>query len=129
MTWLANTSVTYTYLDAGWAQYEAGKGDVTRWIAGEISSVKSKGLGLVVGINVLNGGNGSSGIRGTSSAYYSMSASEVRTYGSTLLNQSYACGFILWAHDLTYFGRSDIKNAMADLSTKAKVHVKTACRQ
>jgi hypothetical protein len=129
MPWLASTSVTYTYLDAGWAQYEAGKGDVTRWIAGEISSAKSKGLGLVVGINVLNGGNGSSGIRGTSSAYYSMSASEVRANGSALLNQSYACGFILWAHDLTYYGRSDIKSAMADLSSKAKAHVKTSCRQ
>jgi len=129
MPWLASTSITYTYLDAGWAQYEAGKGDVASWIAGEISSVKSKGLGLVVGINVLNGGNGSSGIRGTSSPYYSMSASEVRTYGSTLLNQSYACGFILWAHNLTYFGRSDIKSAMAELSIKAKAHVKTSCRQ
>jgi hypothetical protein len=127
--WLANSSVTYNYLDAGWVQYAAGKGEVSKFIAAEISYAKSKGLGLMLGLNVLNGGNGSSGIRGTSSGKYSMSASELKTYGTTLLNQSYACGFILWAHNLTYYGRSDIKSAMADLSSKAKAHVKTSCRQ
>jgi hypothetical protein len=127
--WLASTSVTYTYLDASWVQYAAGKGEVTKYIEGEISYAKSKGLGLMVGMSVLNGGNGSSGIRGTSSGSYTMSASELRTYGSTLLAQSYACGFIMWAHDLTYYGRSDIRSAMADLSSKAKDHVKTSCRQ
>jgi len=127
--WLASTSVTYNYLDASWVQYTANKGDVTTYIGSEISSAKNKGLGLMVGMNVLNGGNGSSGIRGSSSGSYAMSASELRTYGSILLNQSYACGFFMWAHDLTYYGRSDIKSAMADLSTKAKAHVKTSCRQ
>src|SRR5215218_2031335 len=52
MAWLASSSVTYTSLDAGWIQYGANKGDVTRWITGEISGAKSKGLGLVVGLNV-----------------------------------------------------------------------------
>jgi hypothetical protein len=129
MPWLASSPITYTYLDAGWAQYAASKGAVTSWITGEISSAKSKGLGLMVGMNVLDGGNGSSGIRGTSSGKYSMSATELKTYGTVLLNQSYACGFIIWQHNLTYFGRSDVKSAMATLSNMAKVHVKTACRQ
>ena len=61
-----------------------------------------------------------------------MSASEIRNYGSALLNQSYACGFFSWSYleggDL-YLARSDIKSAMTELSKKAAAHVKTSCRQ
>jgi hypothetical protein len=128
-TWLASAPVTYAYLDAGWAQYTSVKGDAARWVAAEASAAKSKGLGLVVSMNVLNGGNGSSGIRGTESGRYSMSASELRNYGTALLNQTYTCAFYQWMYNSTYYGRSDIKSAMADLSAKARAHVKTSCRQ
>jgi hypothetical protein len=128
-TWLASAPVTYTYLDAGWAQYTAVKGDVNRFASSEVAAAKSKGLGLIMSMNVLDGGNGSSGIRGTVSGKYSMSASELRTYGTALLNQSYTCAFYTWMYSSTYFGRSDIKSAMADLSAKARGHVKTSCRQ
>jgi hypothetical protein len=129
MSWLANTSVSYVNLDAGWTQYAANKGAVNSWITGEISNARSKGLGLFVGMNALNGGNGSSGIRGTSSGNYSMSATELKNYGTVILNQSYACGFIVWAYNSTYYGRSDIKSALSNLSSMARSHVKTACRQ
>lgn len=128
-TWLASAPVTYTYLDAGWAQYTAVKGDAARWVAAEVSAAKSKGLGIVVSLNVLNGGNGSSGIRGTESGKYSMSANELRSYGGALLAQSYTCAFYQWMYNSTYYGRSDIKSAMAELSGKARTHAKTSCRQ
>jgi hypothetical protein len=57
-----------------------------------------------------------------------MSATEVRNYGTALLNESYVCGFHTWMWDTTYYGRSDIKSAMAALSAKAKSHAKTSCR-
>ena len=129
MSWLASSSVTYVYLDAGYAQYAANKGDVSSWISGEISNARSKGLGLFAGVNALNGGNGSSGIKGTSSGSYSMSAKELKNYGSVILNQSYDCGFVVWAYNSTYYGRSDIKSVLSDLSSIARSHVKTACRQ
>ena len=128
-SWLASASITYTYLDAGWLQYAAGKGDVAKLLAAEVTAAKSKGLGLAVGLNVLDGGNGSSGIRGTSSGKYAMSASEIKSYGSTLLNESYSCAYNMWEYDATYFGRSDIKSAFADMSLKARAHAKTSCRQ
>jgi len=128
-TWLAAAPVTYTYLDAGWAQYTAVKGDATKWVTAEVTAAKAKGLGLVVSLNVLDGGNGSSGIRGVTSGKYSMSASELRSYGTALLNQTYTCAFYQWMHNSTYFGRSDIKSAMSELSTKARAHVKTSCKQ
>lgn len=128
-SWLASGKVTYKYLDAGWTQYAVGKGDAAKWVASEAAAAKRKGLGLVVGMNVLDGGNGSSKIRGWSGGKWAMSASELRKYGSAMLGQSHACAFFNWQHDLKYYGRSDIKSALADLSAKAKAHAKTACRQ
>jgi hypothetical protein len=128
-SWLASAPVTYTYLDAAWLQYEAWRGDVGTVLTSEVAAAKLKRLGLVVGLNVIDGGNGSSGIRGWTSGKYSMSASEIKTYGSVLLNQGYSCGFYNWTYDATYYGRSDIKSAFGDLSTKAKNHLKTSCSQ
>jgi hypothetical protein len=131
-SWLASAPVTYTALDAGWLQYGSGKGDPAKMVASETAIAKQKGLGLLVGLNILDGGNGSSGVRGWSSGKWAMSASEIRNYGSALLSQSYACGFYNWTYQYfgpTYYARSDIKSAMADLSNKAKAHARTSCRQ
>lgn len=130
-SWLVAAPVTYTYLDAGWTQYTSRKGDAAKWLASEVASARTKGLGVIVSMNVLDGGNGSSGIRGYTSGLSSMSATELRTYGTALLNNSYACGFFLWTYQYgkTYYARADIKTAMTYLSTKAKAHVKTSCRQ
>jgi hypothetical protein len=128
-SYLASASLTYKHLDAGWTQYQVSKGDAAKWVAAEAAAAKREGLGLVVGLNVLDGGNGSSRIRGFTSGKWAMSASEIRNYGNAMLGQSHACGFFNWSHDPGYYGRSDIKSAMADVSAKARSHVKTSCRQ
>ena len=128
-TWLDDVSLTYTYLDAGWSVYWSNQGNVSTWATNQVAAAKKKGLGLIMSLNVTNGGNGSSGIHGTRSDKWSMSASEIRTYGTTLLNQTYACGLMMWRYSDAYYARSDIKSAMTDLSNKAKAHVKTSCRQ
>jgi hypothetical protein len=128
-SWLTAAPVTYTYLDAGWAQYAARKGDPATWLAGEVAAAQAKGLGLLVSLNVLNGGNGSSGMHGPAGGKYSMSAAELRSYGGALLDQAYTCGLLMWMYNSAYFGRSDIQAAMADVSAKARSHVKTSCQQ
>ncbi len=128
-SWLSNASTTYRHLDAGWTQYTVGKGDAAKWVAAETSAAKRKGLGLVVGLNVINGGNGSSGIRGSRSGEWAMSGSEIRSYGSAMLGEAHACAFFSWQHDTDYYDRSDVRSAMADVSAKARSHVKTSCRQ
>ncbi|MFL5401418.1 MAG: hypothetical protein ACJ8BF_01200 [Gemmatimonadales bacterium] len=130
-SWLAQSSITYTYLDAGWAQYVASQGEVTQYIASEVAAAKRKGLGLMAGMNILGGGNGSSGYKGYQTKW-AMSATEIRNYGTAILNQSYVCGFINWTYlysGATYFARSDIKSAVTDLSNRAKAHPRTLCRQ
>jgi hypothetical protein len=131
-TWLAGSTITYTSLDAGWAQYASYQGDVTKWITAEVAAAKRKGLGLAVGVNFLAGGNGSSGIPGWKKGYWAMSATELRNYGTALLNQTYACGFFGWTYidgGAAYLARPDISSTMTYLSTKAKAHVRTSCRQ
>ena len=127
-SWMEAAPITYIHLDAAWLQYEAWRGDVTKVMAAEVASAKRKGLGLAVGLNVLNGGNGTSRIAGTQGRW-AMSASELRTYGTVLLNNTYTCTFYNWMWDSPYYSRSDIKSVMSELATKARNHAKTSCRQ
>jgi hypothetical protein len=127
--WLASSSITYTYLDAAWGQYSAQKGSLSTYISREVSSAKTKHLGLMFGLNILDGGDGSSGIAGYRSGHWAMSANELKTYGGALLGSTYACGFGMWKYSSSYYARADIKSAMSSLSTKAKAHAKTPCIQ
>jgi hypothetical protein len=129
-SWLDDVTIRYDYLDAGWAMYRASADRNTlRWVTQQVTFAKNKGLGLFGGLNVLDGGDGSSGFRGNLPGKWAMSASELRTYGSALLAQSYICAFGMWRYDGTYYGRSDVKTVMAELSTKARNHAKTSCKQ
>ncbi|MFL5495788.1 MAG: hypothetical protein ACJ8DC_15505, partial [Gemmatimonadales bacterium] len=77
-----------------------------------------RGLQLVIGMNLLNGGpNGSR-----------MSASEVKSWGTTLLNNSYSCAFISWTYDDNYLSNSSVKDAMDALRNKAENHSSKSCR-
>jgi hypothetical protein len=128
--YFANTTLTYTHLDAAWAIYLREKSsNPTTWAARQVTYAKKKGLGLMGGLNVLDGGDGSSGVRGTVPRGWNMTATELRTYGSALLAQSYICGFSMWRYSSTYYNRADIKSAMAELSRKARSHAKTSCQQ
>jgi hypothetical protein len=120
----------YRDLDAGWLQYAYDKGDPLKLVNSEAAIAKNRGLGLVVGLNVLDGGNGSSGVRGWASGRWSMSAAEIRNYGTAMLSQTHACGFFNWAYmyqGLTYWKRIDINAAFKYLSDKAKLHSRTRC--
>jgi hypothetical protein len=127
-SWLGEAKFQYRYVDAGWAQYEPGKGDPKRWVEAETAAAKREGLGLVIGLNVTDGGDGSSGIRGDSRGKWAMSATELRRNGLAMLSSSHGCAFIMRAHVESYYERSDIKRAMAELSSKAKAHSRTSCQ-
>ena len=128
-SWLASVPVTYVYLDAAWAMFRSKNGNAGSWVAGQTSRAKAKGLGLVAGLNVLDGGDGTSGIRGTQPNTWAMSAAELKQYGTGLLSQSYVCAFSMWRYSDTYYNRADVKTAMGTLSQLAKSHAKTSCRQ
>lgn len=129
-SWLAASTITYTSLDAGWMMYMSNMGSNTAlWASNQVAAAKRKGLGVFSGLNVLDGGNGSSGFHGNYPSRWAMSATELRTYGSAILAQTYVCGFAMWKYTSAYYDRADIKSAMAELSTKARNHPKTSCKQ
>jgi hypothetical protein len=119
-------------LDAAWNQYSARMGDPADQMAGEVAAAKQQGLGLVVGLNVLSGGDGSSGLPGPEkfSSDSAMSPSEVVKYGTPLIRHPYACSFLMWsakydygevyAHfKYRYFRRPEIQRAMRELKALA----------
>jgi hypothetical protein len=107
----------HRYLDAAWAQYLSRHGDVKKYIAQSVSDAQKRGLGLVVGMNVLKGGNPN----GTK-----MSASEVESYGSALLSSTYPCAFLNWKYESDYV--SAVGNAMDRLRAKAQNRPNKSCR-
>jgi hypothetical protein len=125
--WLANASFHWYYLDAAWAQYSARKGEVTGWMSNQAYYAKNEGLALVVGLNLLNGGNSSSGIRGETSGSYAMSASQIKSWGSVLATHPLACAVLSWKYSSTYFSRSDVKAALTYVADKAKNRSTKSC--
>jgi hypothetical protein len=108
-SYLAEWSGDYRYLDAAWAAYVYRKGDVGTFITENVSLAKSKGLALVIGLNILKGGPDQA----------KLTASQIESWGSKLLSNTYPCAFISWEYDKAYLDRSDIKTAMSHLSQLA----------
>ncbi|HZN97786.1 MAG TPA: hypothetical protein VFB61_08660 [Gemmatimonadales bacterium] len=118
-TWLRKWSGSYRALDAAWAQYTARRGSVTTYINGQVNDARAKGLGLIVGLNLLHGGNPN---------LTPMNATEVANYGSALLASSYPCAFISWKYSSTYLSSSSIRSAMQKLSSRAANRATKSCR-
>jgi hypothetical protein len=109
----------HQYLDAAWAQYLHRKGPVESFRRRNVSAAQQRRLGLVVGLNVLNGGipNGTR-----------MTASEVRRWGGALLDSSYPCAFVSWTYDRRYLTSNGIADAMRALRRKAESRSPKGCR-
>jgi hypothetical protein len=116
--YLNTWSGTYKYLDAAWAQYVYRKGDAAAFMTQNVALAQKKGLALVVGLNILKGGVNNA----------AMTASQVQSWGTALLNNAYTCAFLSWQYDAAYLSRSDIKSAMAALHNKAQSHTSRSCR-
>jgi hypothetical protein len=118
-TWLAKYGGTFHYLDGAWAQYLSRRGNVNDYIKNAVAAAKKKDLSLVIGLNVLKGGNPN----GTP-----MNASELKTYGSALLSSSYPCAFLSWKYSSDYLSSSSIRDAMKYLRNKAQSRGYKSCR-
>jgi hypothetical protein len=126
-SWLSTTT-TWRYLDAATVSYTAAAGDPATWISRQASAAARARLGLLVGMNVLNGGTSASGIAGSQPGKYAMSATQLRNWGSALLAEDRACGLVLQRYDSRYFGRSDVAGAIAELGRKAGEVQASSCR-
>jgi hypothetical protein len=128
LSWLTARTTPWQYLDAASVMYSGSAGDAGAWVGKQASAAGEARLGLLVGMNVLNGGTRASGLAGTTQGKFAMSASQLRTWGSALVAQSRVCGLLMSRYDERYFGRSDVKDAVAVLRDKARTHAATSCR-
>jgi hypothetical protein len=127
-TWLAGNGAGWKYLDAASVMYSGSSGDAAVWVGKQASAAGQARLGLLVGMNVLNGGTSASRLAGTTDGKFAMSASQLQTWGSALVAHSKVCGLVLARYDGGYFGRSDVKTAVATLRDKAGARAATSCR-
>jgi hypothetical protein len=107
-------------LDFGFAQYKPKKGDVSPWLAREVQDARASRLALVVSLNVLDGGG-----RGVP-----LTGAELRTYGSALAAEPYACALTMWKYDIkdpSYFRRPDVLAAVDAVARVAAEHRATSC--
>ena len=115
----AYLGMSHRYVDAAWAQYLYRRGDAGEYIRRNVADAQERGVALVVGMNVLKGGNPN----GTK-----MTASEVEQWGSALLSSSYPCAFINWTYNSDYFSSSGIRSAMSTLRRKAEGRSTKSCK-
>jgi hypothetical protein len=112
-------SRNHQYLDAAWAQYLYRKGPVESFLRRNVSAARERRLGLVVGLNVLKGGKP----HGTR-----MTAGEVKSWGSALLNSTHPCAFISWTYNRSYLSSTGVSEAMRALRRKAESRSAKSCR-
>ena len=123
----------YVYVDAQVNQYEAMEGSVEYYAAHEAERAAALNLGVINGLNIADGGDGSSGRPGYRTAHYPMTATEITTYGGVLAAVP-SCGmFLNWEYDdeeqwsdgtigAEYFKQADLQAALLALSTVVAKH-------
>jgi hypothetical protein len=121
------------YLDVAWAQwtgplYGSGASQSLEEYRNEsVAYAKELGLGLILGLNVLDGGDGSSGIPGAVQGHWRMTGAELQQAGVVLAQTPYACALFIWRHDPEYERRPDIRAAMDTIALAAASRGGTSC--
>ncbi len=119
----------WRFLDLSWAQYTSRKGPIAAYVWAEVAAARATGLGLIVGLNISKGGDGSSGIGGGAKDEPTMSGAEILRYGHALLEAPSACAFISWDDRPSVINRPDVAAALKELALAARAHPATPCRR
>ena len=133
--WLLSGDTTYQHLDIAWAQWAgpehgAGSGRTPEEFRDEqVALAKQLQLGLVFGLNYLDGGDGSSGIPGTGAnpSWWQMSPAELVRVGTVLAAAPYACAMISWRYDPGFHARAEVRAALDSVRTVAATRGGTSC--
>lgn len=105
MTFVRNQATTmpdgdYDYLDAIVNQYTVRQGSVYDYADREAAAAQTLGLDMIQGLNIADGGDGSSGQQGwRGPGYYAMSHEEIEEYSRVLLSMPDVKMFLMWEYD------------------------------
>jgi hypothetical protein len=117
---LASATFRWSYLDAGWAQYNTRMGDINTYLARQVSQAKNEGLGLVAGLNV----DDAAGVNTAP-----MTAAQIKTFGTALASHPYVCALAGWKYDATYLSQTGIKAAFDAVASIARNRTSGSCVQ
>jgi hypothetical protein len=115
-TALSAADFRWNYLDAGWAQYTTRQGDLQTFLSQEAGRAKLEGLGLVVGLNLLDGSDAQP-----------LSAGQIERFGTILARESSACAFMGWSYDAAYLSRAGVREALDSVATVARRRNAASC--
>lgn len=89
----------YPYLDAVINQYATRKGSLSDYISRNLEALDELDVDVIWGLNIVDGGDGSSGHPGLSTDKFIMSPQEIEEYGKTLLQLPNSLGLLMWEYD------------------------------
>lgn len=124
---------TYRYVDAAVNQYQVQDGPIEAYAARETTRAAELALGVINGLNIADGGDGSSRTPGYRAGFWAMSADEITRYGAILADVP-TCGmFLNWEYDgeerwadgrigAAYFDRPELQAALRGLALRVAGH-------
>lgn len=126
-----NDTKMYQYLDAAVNQYKASDGLVREYADTQYAAAQAFGLDVIQGLNMCDGGDGSSEQPGWRAGKYAMSAEEITTYGEALLDVPHMRMFLMWEYDAeeqwsdgtigsAYFNQPALQEVLSQLGAKAR---------
>jgi hypothetical protein len=115
---LAKASFRWSYLDAGWATYNTRLGNLSTYLANESKAADSKGLGFMVGLNLLD----ASGVNTAP-----MTASQIMQLGTTAAKSADVCALVGWQYDKAYVGQPSVRAALDSVAKVAKLRRVASC--
>jgi len=137
----------WQWVTTAWAQYTGPRrhGSPERFLTAQVASAKRQRLGLVAGVNLLNGGCGPAELRqclpdipgtalpGTKPNLYQMSASEFIYYKTVALGDPYVCASVDWSWGPVFrsdfHARPEIRSAAKTLGVMAGKRPLAGCVQ
>lgn len=119
----------YRWLDAAVNQYRARDGDPAAYARREVEAAARRKLGVINGLNLPDGGDGTSGQAGWRAERFAMTADEIRRYGTPLADAPGLGMFLIWEYDgeerwtdgsigADYLRRPDVEAALAELGAR-----------
>ena len=136
----------WQWLTTAWAQYTGARtelGSPEKYFAAEVASAKRQHLGLVGGVNLINGGCGpadrgkclpdvpGTNLQGTKSDSYQLSAAEFTYYKTVAMTNPYVCASVDWVWgpkaNSDFHDRPDIQSAAKALNVLAAKRPSVSC--
>ena len=136
----------WQWLTTGWAQYPGPRprwGSPEKFYSTEIASAKRQGLGIVAGVNLINGGCGTTALclpnvpgtplAGTIDGRYQLSSAELTYYKAVAMSDPYVCASVDWgwgpAFKSDFHARPEIQSAAKAIGVIARLRPATSCIQ